>query len=91
MCPSQQIPESILIKETLAVLGVDSFTRADLLGMLLEILVPAHNYLCFIFKNGSQKEVEWQFPSRSQSWTPEMRMKAREKTLARYRKEDNNE
>ena len=91
VCPSQKIPESILIKETLTVLGVDSFTRADLLSMLREILVPAHNHLCFIFKDGSQKEVEWQFPSRSQSWTPEMRMKAREKTLARYRKEDNNE
>lgn len=90
-CPSQKIPESILIKETSAVLGVDSLTRANLLDILREIQVPAHNHLCFIFKDGDEKEVEWQYPSRSLSWTPEMRKQARERTMARYRKEDSNE
>ena len=90
-CPSQKIPESILIKETAAVLAVESFTRADLIGVLREIRVPEHNHLRFIFKDGRETEVKWKFPSRSQSWTPEMRKRAGEKTSARYRKEDNNE
>ena len=87
-CPSQKIPESILIEKTKEVLGADTLTR-ELLGEKLRgIIVPEHNHLTYVFKDDTIVEVFWEHPSRRLSWTPEMRQAAREKTLKRYRKEN---
>ncbi len=80
-CPSQRIPESILTDKTAEMLGVDSFNRETLQKQIRKIQVPGHNRLIFIFQNGHEEEVIWQNPSRRESWTKEMKQKAREKQL----------
>ena len=40
---------------------------------LQEILVVGHGQLAFLYGDGRRVELPWSNPSRSQSWTPEMK------------------
>lgn len=77
-CDSQQIPEDILMAKAAELSGIENIT---------EILVPEHNRMIFALMDGTSRDIRWENPSRSRSWTPEMRDAARQKTLARYRKD----
>lgn len=88
ICPSKPIREDILIQLMHDELGVDQIDNDMLLSQLSRILVPCHHKLILQYKDGTEKEVEWKHRSRSESWTPEMRQQARERTLARYRKDE---
>ena len=88
MCPSQKIPEDILISKTKEVLEVDQVDRGLLEQRIKEIFVPENNHLTFILRDESEVDVFWEHPSRSLSWTPEMKQRARERTLQRYHKEE---
>lgn len=87
-CPSQKIPEDILLEKTLEVLGVAELSRETIRNQIKEIVVPEHNHMVYYLFDGGVVDVPWQHRSRSESWTPEMRQAAREKALARARKED---
>lgn len=80
-CPAQRIPENILISRTSEVLGTADWDRKKLMGAVTEIQVPEHNHLVYVFQDGHKQDVFWQNPSRSESWTEEMRQKARERQL----------
>lgn len=82
-CPAQQIPEDILMAKTAEVLEVTDFDRDMLMAQMKEIQVPGHNRLIYVFHDGRTKEVTWQHKSRKESWTEEMKQKAREKALER--------
>lgn len=83
-CHSKQIPEDILIVETAKVLGSDDLETA-VPAMLSVIRVPEANHLVYVFRNGSEQDVFWEHHSRKESWTEEMRQKARELALERNR------
>lgn len=82
ICPSQKIPEDILTVKTAEVLGVTEFDREMLMSRIKEIQVPGHNRLVYVFHDGHSEETTWQHKSRKDSWTEEMKQKAREKSLA---------
>lgn len=82
VCPAQQIPESILNKKTLELLGLTTLERETLLQHISEIQVPGHNHLVYVFRDGHTVDVYWQNPSRRESWTPEMKERARQRQLA---------
>lgn len=88
VCPSQKIPEDILIAKTKEVLAVDELNRDVLLDQVQQIIVPANHHLQYILKDGRTVDVEWWHRSRSESWTDEMREAARQRALERHRKED---
>jgi len=95
-CSAKQIRESILIDKTKQVLGIDKnaeLTREMILAHIDSIESAADNKLRFFLKNGKVEIVPWENPSRSKSWTPEMRERARQKSLeiAKRRKEGNHE
>lgn len=74
-CPtSKQIPEEVLIALSEELGGMDFIT---------EIFVPAPNKLIFTLADGTTTEREWKDRSRRESWTPERREAARQKTIAR--------
>ena len=85
LCDSQQIPEDILMAKTAEVLGLATFSEAALQTCVQTILVPGPGRLTFVFIDGHQAEASWEHPSRRQSWTPEMREAARQKSLAQHR------
>lgn len=83
-CSAKQIRESILVEKTKEVLGLSQeteLTRDLIVDNFTAIESAAGNRLRFYRKDGRIDVVEWQNPSRSQSWTPEMKQKAKEKSL----------
>ncbi len=81
VCPAQQIPEAILIAKTSDVLGTVEWDRKILLERIAEIRVPDSGCLVYVFRDGQTQEITWQNPSRRESWTEEMKQKAREDAL----------
>lgn len=78
-CQSKQIPEDTLIATTREVVG-----DLDTLGSkITAIRVENGNTLVFCHTNGTETVKRWEDRSRSKSWTPEMKEKARQKELER--------
>ena len=77
-CDAQQIPEAILEEKAAEAGGLDGIAG---------IIATERNALEFILKDGQKVQTGWENPSRRHSWTPEMREAARQKTLARNRKD----
>ena len=85
-CPSKQIPESILEEVCTAVLDLDSFDGEVFKEQIARIEVPGANRLTFVFKDGRREERTWKDRSRADSWIPEMKEKARQRTLENQRR-----
>ena len=75
-CASKAIPESVLYE----------LTADTPLGDLTAIRAEKDNTLIFCFKNGEQTVKRWQDRSRAESWTEEMKEKARQQALAQHSK-----
>jgi len=82
-CHAKKIPDSILLSVTAEVLGQEAFDETLFNVKIDMIRVPAFNRLVFIFKDGRQVERIWEDHSRRDSWTPEMKERARHKALER--------
>lgn len=85
-CPAKQIPENILIAKTSEMLGASDWSREVLLQQIKVINALKDNTLVYVFQDGHTKETCWQNPSRRESWTPEMKQKARERELERIKR-----
>lgn len=83
-CTGQQIPEDILTAKTCEVLGLSGLDENIMRSRIVEIVVPEKNILIYRLKDGSEQRVEWQHRSRSRSWTPEMKERARQQTKKRW-------
>lgn len=84
-CPmSQKLREDILIQKTCEILGVDEIDQTTVLRKIKEIIVPENNVLVYVFRDGTEQRVEWQFRSRRESWTPEMKAAARARSILYY-------
>ena len=79
----QKIPENILLEITCSLLNINEPDDDVIKNKIEEIIVPERNVLIFKFKDGQEKRMEWENPSRRNSWTPEMKEKARQRALAR--------
>lgn len=90
-CGSQQIPENILVEKTKEVLKTTELNRSLLNERIFRIEVSGHYQLRFFLKDGSAHNVEWKHKSRRDSWTPEMREKARQRALERNAERRKNE
>ena len=84
-CSGKRIPEPVLIAESAAALGLPSFDEDIFKERIERVEVPEPNHLLFVFKDGHTIERVWQDRSRAESWTPEMREKARQRTLSQRR------
>ena len=73
---SKAIPESVLYE----------LTADTPLGDLTAIRAEKDNTLIFCFKNGERTVKRWQDRSRAESWTEEMKEKARQQALAQHSK-----
>ena len=73
---SKAIPENVLYE----------LTADTPLGDLTAIRAEKDNTLAFCFKNGEQTVKRWKDRSRRESWTEEMKEKARQQALAQHSK-----
>ena len=79
-CPSRQIPEAVLEKLSAEVLSISEF-NAEIFGEQIEKIDICNNCVVkFYFTDGHEETRKWQVRSRSESWTAEMREKARKKS-----------
>ena len=72
---------------TAKAMGVNDFDE-DLFSRHVAGIVMHDEKLLFLFFDGTEKEVPWQNKSRKESWTDEMRQKARVDALRRNRKNE---
>ena len=80
-CHAKKIPESTLKSISADVLGRETFDAALFNEKIEMIHIIDRNRLMFVFKDGRHVEREWHDRSRRESWTPDMRERARQKTL----------
>lgn len=82
-CDSKQISERILISEINEVMEQPEFDE-ELFDRLIEKIVASEiNKMTFVFRDGHSVEKIWENRSRSESWTEEMKRKARDKNVGR--------
>lgn len=86
-CASKKIPEATLLQCSADVMGLMEFDPFAFDLLIDHIEAFNGNRLLFHFKNGLIQEVYWKDRSRSESWTPEMRKAARQKTKQRIMEE----
>ena len=84
-CSGKRIPEATLISESAAVLGLPAFSEDVFTERIERIEVPEPNHLVFVFKDGHTVERVWEDHSRAESWTPEMKENARQRTIRQRR------
>ena len=79
-CASKKIRDDVLKKACAEALGIDSFDETTFKENIRRIDAFNGNRLVFHFINGISKEVIWDNPSRRDSWTDEMKLKAKERS-----------
>lgn len=72
-CSSKQIPDNVIQD------AVKAYEKD-----VARIIVLPENRLHFVFEDDSEKTISWELPSRSGSWTDEMKEYARQKTKSRH-------
>lgn len=82
-CNSKQVPHSIIVEATKHILSMDLYDVFYFNSKVKEIIVMPNRVLQFQMKDGTIKEYQWT-SSRSESWTPEMREKARQRALIQH-------
>ena len=85
-CASNAIPETTLKDACAQVLGLTEYDAESVEKRIVQIEAMPGNVLIFHLNDGSAQEVKWVFPSRSESWTDEMREKAADQVRRRYAK-----
>lgn len=81
VCDGKQIPEEILKRICCEVLGTAELDEDAFKPQVTAIRADNDsegNTLTFVLSSGEATVKRWQNPSRSESWTPEMKAKARE-------------
>ena len=81
VCPAKQIPEDTLLALAARTLGLNAFDADIFNARILKIQVTKPNTVRFIFRDGQEIDAPWQDRSRSDSWTDDMRSRAREHAL----------
>ena len=80
-CPgSKQIPESILYSLICDILKLTEFDEVVFRDNIHHIVIPKPFEVQFFFHDGTSETRHWEYPSRSESWTEEMKQAARERS-----------
>lgn len=87
-CHAQKIPENILLEKTKEALGASELDKALIDEKIRRIIVTEHCHLAYEFSDGAELDVYWEYASRKNSWTPEMRQEARERSLKQHRRKE---
>ncbi|MBQ4101024.1 MAG: zinc ribbon domain-containing protein [Oscillospiraceae bacterium] len=83
ICHTKQIPEEELYRLSKEVLGIDEFNSDMFENKITAITATKDNSLIFTLTNGETIVKRWLPRNRSNSWTDEMREKARQRMVER--------
>lgn len=85
-CGAKRIPEDILKAKFAEALGLAEYDPDKVASQISAVTVPEDGVLVFAFKDGTERTLTWENPSRRESWTDEMKQTAREQRLKGGRK-----
>lgn len=85
-CASKKLPERRLIAALNSEFGYSEFDEQDFKRRVKRITVNDGNALTLLFYDGTERTIIWKDHTRRDSWTPEMRERARQYSLKRYGK-----
>lgn len=88
-CSGKKIPLDTLMSVTASVLGLETFDEKVFTARISHIIVPEPNHLIYVFRDGHEEERIWKDRSRRESWTPEMREQARQRTIKQMEEASN--
>jgi DNA invertase Pin-like site-specific DNA recombinase len=80
-CAIKRISEDILKAKCAEALGLAEHDPDKFTSKVAAITVPNDGVMIFTFKDGSERTLTWKNPSRSKSWTDEMKQAARERRM----------
>ena len=78
VCAAKKIPEETLKALTCEALGLESIDANAVRNRITEIRAEKNNVVVFCLDDGSEIVKRWKDRSRAESWTPEMKEKARQ-------------
>lgn len=85
MCCAKKVPDDILTRLTSEVLGTETLDRDTVMRAITQIFA-GNGYVVFCLTDGRKIKKEWQYPSRSESWTEEMKTAASRRAIEQRRK-----
>ncbi len=85
-CTNKQVPELALYDCSCKELNLTEFNELKLKKHIKKINFIKKRVLEFEFYDGHKSIEKWEYPSRSESWTAEMKELARERSLNQYAK-----
>ena len=85
-CHIKGISEDILINLVKEVLGLKEFDEQIMRSLIQEIVINENNAVTFKLYGGEEIIKRWSYPSRKESWSKEMKEKARMRGIATYRR-----
>lgn len=85
-CAAKRIPEETLEVLTCEVLGEGSIDSDMVRSKITAIRADKNNVVVYCMDDGSEIAKRWKDRSRAESWTPEMKEKARQRALQARRK-----
>lgn len=85
-CASKKLPEKQLLAVLNSEFGYYDFNEQDFRCKVKRITANDGNALTLKFWDDTEKTIFWENPTRRDSWTPEMKEKARQLSLKRYGK-----
>lgn len=88
-CAAKRIPEETLETLTCEVLGEGSIDSDMFRSKITAIRAEKSNMVVFCMDDGSEIVKRWKDRSKAESWTPEMKEKARQRALQARRNEQN--
>ncbi len=83
-CQSKKIPEDALKAAIMASLGMDTWLPDVFLNQVEYMVASGPNTIDLHMVDGSARSLEWKDHSRRDSWTPEMKEKARQNAYRRH-------
>lgn len=87
-CDAKRIPEETLEGLTCEVLGEGSINCDVVRSKITAIRAEKNNVVVYCMDDGSEIAKRWKDRSRAESWTPEMKEKARQRALQARRKKE---
>ena len=87
-CAAKRIPEETLEVLTCEVLGEGSIDSDMVRSKITAIRAEKNNVVVYCMDDGSEIVKRWKDRSRAESWTPEMKKKARQRALQARRKKE---
>jgi DNA invertase Pin-like site-specific DNA recombinase len=84
VCDSKLVPHNMIVEASKHVIDMDQYNEVVFKSKVTKINVQANKVLEFHMKDGKVINYRWKHKSRSKSWTPEMKEKARLRALEQH-------